>query len=84
MENPPRRKGSLGKAVAAALVAIILVIGGRWYAYVAYAEDPFDEVGIGLNTMMPGPIREKGCDMLKARFENRTLPPAGCGVNGNW
>ncbi|MBB3452896.1 hypothetical protein FHT86_001152 [Rhizobium sp. BK313] len=84
MVEAPRRKRGLGKALVAALVAIILVIGGRWYAYVAYADNPFDEVGIGLNTMMPDSIREKGCSMLKARFENKTLPPAGCGVNGNW
>ncbi|MDL2397744.1 hypothetical protein [Rhizobium mayense] len=84
MAETPRKKRGLGKALIVALVAIILVIGGRWYAYVAYADNPFDEVGIGLNSMMPGPIREKGCAMLKARFENRTLPPAGCGVNGNW
>ncbi|AYG59402.1 hypothetical protein QD460_18480 [Rhizobium jaguaris] len=84
MVETPRKKRGLGKALIAALVAIVLVIGGRWYAYVAYADNPFDEVGIGLNTMMPGQIRDKGCAMLKARFENKTLPPAGCGVNGNW
>ena len=84
MVEIPRKKRGLGKALVAALVAIILVLGGRWYAYVAYADNPFDEVGIGLNMMMPAPIREKGCAMLKARFENKTLPPAGCGVNGNW
>jgi len=81
MEDVPRRKRSLGRALIAALIAIVVVIGGRWYAY---ADDPFDEVGIGLNTMMPGPIRDKGCEMLKARFEHKTLPPAGCGVNGSW
>ncbi|MBM7048061.1 MULTISPECIES: hypothetical protein [Rhizobium] len=84
MEEAPRRKKSLGRALVAALIAIVVVIGGRWYAYVAYADDPFDEVGIGLNTMMPGPIRDKGCEMLKARFEHKTLPPAGCGINGSW
>ncbi|MDL2407975.1 hypothetical protein PY650_20370 [Rhizobium calliandrae] len=84
MAEVPRKKRGLGKALIAALVAIIVVIGGRWYAYVAYADNPFDEVGISLNSMMPGPIREKGCAMLRARFENKTLPPAGCGVNGNW
>jgi hypothetical protein len=84
MDNVPRRKRSPGRALIAALIAIVIVIGGRWYAYVAYADDPFDEVGIGLNSIMPGPIRDRGCAMLKARFEHKTLPPAGCGVNGNW
>ncbi|ENN89294.1 hypothetical protein RHSP_29678 [Rhizobium freirei PRF 81] len=84
MEDVPRRKRSLGRALVAALIAIVVVIAGRWYVYVAYADDPFDEVGIGLNSMMPGPIRDRGCAMLKARFEQKTLPPAGCGVNGRW
>ena len=84
MEEAPRRKRSLGRALLAALIAIVIVIGGRWCAYVAYADDPFDEVGIDLNSMMPAPFRDKGCEMLRARFEHRTLPPAGCGVNGNW
>lgn len=84
MDDMPRRRRSFGRALVAALIAIVLVIGGRWYAYVAYADDPFDEVGIALNSMMPTPIRDKGCEMLKARFEEKTLPPAGCGVNGRW
>ncbi|PZM13046.1 hypothetical protein [Rhizobium tubonense] len=78
-----RRRG-LGIALVAAIVAIVVVFGGRWYAYVAYADDPFDEVGIGLNMIMPTPIREMGCAKLKERFGDKTLPPAGCGVNGMW
>ena len=66
------------------VVAAVAVFGGRWYAYVAYASDPFDEVGISLNIKMPDFIRVKGCEMLKARFEGKTLPPAGCSVNGAW
>ncbi|WP_413709657.1 hypothetical protein [Rhizobium sp. Rhizsp82] len=66
------------------VIAAAAVFGGRWYAYVAYASDPFDEVGISLNTMMPAPIRDIGCGMLKSRFEGKTLPPFGCGVNGQW
>ncbi len=70
--------------LAAVAVAVAIVTVGRWYAYVAYAGDPFDEVGIGLNLIMPGPVREIGCNKLKARFAARTLPPAGCGVDGSW
>ncbi len=66
------------------VIAAVAVFGGRWYAYVAYASDPFDEVGISLNMKMPDFIRVKGCEMLKARFEGKTLPPAGCSVNGAW
>jgi hypothetical protein len=70
--------------VAIIVIAGLGVFGGRWYAYVAYANDPFDEVGISLNLKMPDVIRAKGCEMLKARFEGKTLPPAGCAVNGAW
>ncbi|MBO9194492.1 hypothetical protein J5277_10265 [Rhizobium sp. 16-449-1b] len=70
--------------IAIVVIAAAAVFGGRWYAYVAYASDPFDEVGISLNTKMPDFIRVKGCEMLKARFEGKTLPPAGCSVNGAW
>jgi hypothetical protein len=70
--------------VAIVVIAAVAVFGGRWYMYVAYASDPFDEVGISLNMKMPDLIRVKGCEMLKARFEGKTLPPAGCGENGAW
>jgi hypothetical protein len=72
---------SLGLIV---VIALVLFVGGRWYAYVAYASDPFDEVGISLNMMMPQMVRDVGCGMLKSRFEGKTLPPAGCGQNGIW
>jgi hypothetical protein len=78
-----RRRG-FGVALVAVIVAAVFVIGGRWYSYIAYADDPFDEVGIGLNQMMPTPIRDFGCAKLKQRFADRTLPPAGCGVIGMW
>jgi hypothetical protein len=66
------------------LIAVVIVTGGRWFAYIAYSNDPFDEVGVGLNMMMPAPLRQIGCARLKERFAQRTLPPAGCGVDGSW
>jgi hypothetical protein len=78
-----RRRG-LGVALVAVVVAAFVVFGWRWYSYVAYSDDPFDEVGISLNQMMPRPIRDMGCAKLKERFADKTLPPAGCGVNGVW
>jgi hypothetical protein len=79
-----RRKAGLGSLAAMAIVAVLIVLGGRWYYYVAFAEDPFDEVGIGLNSMMPGPVNEWGCAMLKQRFEKTTIPPMGCGQGVRW
>jgi hypothetical protein len=57
---------------------LALLIGGKWYAYVAHADSPFDEFGSSINSMMPGPINRVGCDMLKKRFGNLPIPPRGC------
>ncbi|MDQ0391201.1 hypothetical protein [Labrys monachus] len=64
------------------VVAFIAVIGGRWYAYVTNTTDPFDEVGIELNSRMPGPLNAWGCSRLKETFGNKTLPPYGCAAGG--
>lgn len=70
------------KLLVLILVIAVFCVG---YAYVSYvknwnnAETPFDEVGIDLNSYMPGFIQDWGCDQLKAEFGNKTLPPHGCG-----
>lgn len=66
------------------LVVLTLLIGGKWYTYVAHAESPFDDVGASLNSIMPGPINRIGCDLLKQRFGNIPIPPKGCGIDGRW
>ena len=58
------------------LVAIVL-IGGRWYRYVAHGESPYDEVGIELNSRMPAPLRGWGCSRIAKRFPG-TIAPYGC------
>jgi hypothetical protein len=58
-------------------VAVVIVIGFRWYRYVTNTDSPYDEIGITLNTAMPGPINSWGCTKLKATFAN-SLPPYGC------
>lgn len=84
-ENIGKKRTKL-RVITAILVidAIIILLAGRWYYYVAYADSPFDEVGIALNSMMPGPINEWGCSLLKARFEKTTIPPMGCGNGTQW
>lgn len=66
------------------LAAALLLLGGKWYAYVAHADSPFDDFGSSLNALMPGPINKYGCDMLKKRFGNLPIPPRGCDVDGQW
>lgn len=66
------------------LAITMLLVGGKWYSYVAHADSPFDDFGSSLNAMMPGPIKRIGCDMLKQRFGNIPIPPRGCSVSGRW
>lgn len=60
-----------------AVIALVVVIGGRWYQYITNTTSPYDEVGISLNNYMPVPIRQWGCAQLKKNFGNN-LPPYGC------
>ena len=59
------------------LVAAIVLIGGRWYMYVAHGENPYDEVGIELNARMPAPLRGWGCARITQRFPG-TIALYGC------
>lgn len=58
-------------------LGIGLLFGGQWYLYVTNTESPYDEVGIAINSRMPGVIRKWGCDQLQQTFKN-ALPPYGC------
>jgi hypothetical protein len=69
---------------AGLLASLILLVGGKWYSYVAHADSPFDDLGSGINSIMPGPINRLGCDMLKKRFGDIPIPPRGCNVDGRW
>ncbi|RDL51707.1 hypothetical protein BLJAPNOD_02844 [Ensifer sp. M14] len=62
------------------VIATTVVLGFRWYQYVDNRQSPFDEVGIALNAMMPGPVRQWGCGRLKRTFGNG-LPPHGCAAS---
>ncbi|WOC16631.1 hypothetical protein [Pseudochrobactrum sp. MP213Fo] len=60
------------------LLGTAAVAGQRWYSYVTNKKDPFDEVGIALQSYMPASIRHWGCQQLKKNFGSKTLPPYGC------
>jgi hypothetical protein len=65
------------------VIAAIAVAGQRWYSYVTNTTDPFDELGINLQSYMPVPVRHWGCMQLKKNFGHRTLPPYGCQAADN-
>ena len=70
------------------LIAFGGMVGQRYYAWATNASgasDPFDEVGIGLHSYMPGFVQSWGCARLKENFGTKTLPPHGCGtMDGQW
>jgi hypothetical protein len=81
------KEPSTRKAVfirAAILASGMLLIGGKWYVYVAHADSPYEDFGSSLNSIMPGPINRLGCGMLAKRFGNIPIPPKGCNVDGRW
>jgi len=65
------------RIVVITFVAAVVLIGGRWYMYVAHSESPYDEVGIELNSRMPAPLRTWGCARIAARFAG-AITPYGC------
>lgn len=65
------------KVALTIVIGATVMIGYRWHQYVSNTGSPYDEVGIALNSHMPGPINQWGCDKLKATFGNG-LPPYGC------
>ena len=78
------RKGNPSFLLMIVVLAATSSIAGRWYYYVAHAENPFDEVGISLNAMVPGPLNAMGCKLLRDRFEKMAIPPMGCGNETSW
>ncbi|MCX8998035.1 hypothetical protein NOF55_13070 [Rhizobiaceae bacterium BDR2-2] len=67
----------MARILTLVILAAVFVIGGFWYRYVTNTDSPYDEVGIELNSRMPGPVNKWGCEKLHATFGN-VLPPYGC------
>ena len=62
--------------VAVAVLAFVGVLGWRWYAY-ATSGQPYEEIGIELNSRMPDPLRRWACARIRDRHPG-VLPPYGC------
>lgn len=58
-------------------LGLTIFLGGKWYLYVTNTESPYDEIGIELNSRLPGPINAWGCSRLRETFGN-VVPPYGC------
>lgn len=63
---------------ALAVILTVMALGWPWYRWATAGETPYDELGIDINSYMPGPLHDWACDKIAARFP-RTVPPYGCG-----
>lgn len=71
---------SISRLVVFSLTVVFCVtvfMGYRWHQYVTNSDSPYDEVGMTLNGLMPGPLNKWGCDRLRDTFGN-VLPPLHC------
>jgi len=62
------------------LVGIILAVVAAlcyWGWYVTTSPTQFDQIGMEINNVLPGPINEWGCDQLQKRFGDDRAPH-GC------
>ena len=57
-------------------VSFVSTFGWAWYTYVT-AGEPYEEIGIDVNSSMPGPLRRWGCAQIMRRYPG-ILPPYGC------
>lgn len=58
-------------------ITALVIFGSRWYTYVTNTDTPYQEVGIDINSRLPGPLNKWGCARLQATF-GTMLPPKGC------
>lgn len=56
------------------LVLLAIVVLGRYSYYVYFEEDIYSEVGAGLQSVMPDPIKSWGCQHLAERFPDKSAP----------
>ncbi len=73
------------KAVTYLILVLLVLLGPFsfvYYRYVTNIESPYDDIGIRLNSSVPGFVQDWGCGKLKENFAEQ-LPPLGCAVDGD-
>ncbi len=76
----PKKKLQWMQGFKTLLVGIILVVVaalGYWAWYVTTSPTQFDQIGMEINNVMPGPLNEWGCGQLQKRFGDDRAP-RGC------
>ncbi|MGA1829633.1 hypothetical protein [Rhizobium wenxiniae] len=80
MQAAPKRKLQWMQGLKTLLVGIVLVVVaalGYWAWYVTTSPTQFDQIGMEINNVMPGPLNEWGCGQLQKRFGDDRAP-RGC------
>lgn len=78
----PRKKGmnpALRGLLAGGGVLVLIVLGafGYWVYYVTSAPSQYDQIGMEINNILPGPLNAWGCAQLQKRFGDQNAP-FGC------
>lgn len=76
----PKKELQWMRGLKTLLVGIILAIVlslGYWAWYVTTSPTQFDQIGMEINNILPGPLNEWGCGELQKRFGNDRAPH-GC------
>lgn len=76
----PKKELQWMRGLKTLLVGIILAVVAAlcyWGWYVTTSPTQFDQIGMEINNILPGPINEWGCDQLQKRFGDDRAPH-GC------
>lgn len=81
-EAAKKKKGmnpALRGLMAGGGVIVLCILGGfgYWIYYVTSAPSQYDQIGMEINNILPGPLNEWGCDQLQKRFGDQNAP-FGC------
>lgn len=68
------------KTLLVGIVLAVVAALGYWAWYVTTSPTQFDQIGMEINNIMPGPLKEWGCGELQKRFGNDRAPH-GCSAS---
>ena len=81
MSQPPRAAPSklalVLPMIAVGVLAAVAIPLWKWHRWATAGETPYDEIGIEVNSYMPGPLRDWACGRIAQRFPG-SIPPYGC------
>lgn len=79
LQEPKKKRRILRGVLTFVILMLLLIAGvlGYWLWYVTSAPSQFNQVGMEINNILPGPMNTWGCGQLQQRFGNDRAP-FGC------